>query len=60
MYKCHECGCIFDEDDAGERRESVGEFWGSPSYQSIMVCPECDSDEIDETDEEDEEEDEDE
>lgn len=54
-YKCYNCGCIFDEEDAGERQENVGDFWGSPAYQSILVCPECDSDEIDETDEEEDE-----
>ena len=55
MLKCYECGCIFDEDEADERSECVGEFWGSPAYQSFMVCPECGSDEIDDYEEENEE-----
>ena len=50
-YKCNNCGETFDEDDAEERRDCVGEFWGSPAYDSVMVCPECGSDEIEETDE---------
>lgn len=50
-YKCYNCGETFDEDDAEERRECVGEFWGSPAYDSVMICPECGSDEIEETDE---------
>ena len=57
-YKCCNCDCVFDEQDAGERSECVGEFWGSPAYQTYMVCPECDSEEIDEYTEDEEQEDE--
>lgn len=56
-YKCANCGCIFDEEDAGTRTEHE-EFWGAivPIYYS--VCPECGEDISDEdeyTEEEEEE-----
>ena len=44
MYKCNECGAIFDEDDADYVREEVGEFWGTPAYMDFMKCPECGAD----------------
>lgn len=47
-YKCYDCDEIFDEDDAGSRSECVGEFWGSPAYESYMVCPNCGSDDLEE------------
>lgn len=55
-YKCYNCGKIFDEEDSGFKRELVGEFWGAPAYESVMVCPECRSDDLDEYTEEEEEE----
>lgn len=54
-YKCCECEAIFDEEDAGTIRESRGEFWGSPCYETLLVCPECRSDLIEEYEEEEEE-----
>ena len=54
--KCFDCGKIFSEDDADSREEYVGEFWGSPAYTTINICPFCRSDEIEETSETDEEE----
>lgn len=48
FYRCLECGEIFDEPD--EIRENVGEFWGTPAYESFNVCPCCKSDEIEEVD----------
>lgn len=57
MMKCYDCGETFDEEDAGCVNECVGEFWGSPAYQSYPVCPFCRSDNIGEDDpEEDQEE----
>lgn len=44
--KCYECGAIFNEEDAGEYQECVGEFWGAPAYQTFLCCPHCNSDEI--------------
>lgn len=56
--KCYECGAIFDEDDAETRRECVGEFWGSPAYESYSICPVCHSDDLEEYEESEEEDDE--
>ena len=41
MYKCTECGCIFDEDDVVEWEEDMGEFWGAPCTQTVYGCPRC-------------------
>lgn len=54
-YKC-ECGEIFDEDEAETVREYVGEFWGQPSYNNYMVCPNCGSEYFEEYKESDDEE----
>ena len=48
IYKCGNCGRVFSEDKADTRKEFVGEFWGAPAYQNILVCPDCRSDEIEE------------
>ena len=37
-YKC-ECGCVFDRPRAV--RESRGEFWGVPCYETMYYCPAC-------------------
>ena len=44
MYKCEECGNVFDEPKMVQ--ECVGEFWGTPAYETWAVCPDCGSDEI--------------
>lgn len=59
MLKCCDCGCVFDEDDADKRSECVGEFWGSPAYDSYLVCPDCGSDDIEDYEEEESEDEED-
>jgi len=46
-YRCCNCGCIFDEDEAGERVEHE-EFWGAIVPITYMTCPECDEDISDE------------
>lgn len=48
IYKCGNCGRVFPDEKADTRKELVGEFWGAPAYQNILVCPDCRSDEIDE------------
>ena len=58
MLICNDCGEIFDDDDLESRSECVGEFWGSPAYDSYGVCPYCGSDDYEEYVEEEEEEDE--
>ncbi len=45
-YRCCNCGAVFNKEDAKFRQEYVGEFWGIPTYDSYMECPECDSDEL--------------
>lgn len=52
---CNDCGEIFDEDEAEERHEYVSEFWGSPAYQDILVCPCCGSDDLEDYEEDEEE-----
>lgn len=41
MYKCLECGHIFDEDEIGSYTESRGEFWGFPCAETMSGCPRC-------------------
>lgn len=45
-YRCTDCGAVFNRDDAETRHENVGEFWGSPAYMDVVICPECRSDEL--------------
>jgi hypothetical protein len=39
MYKCNNCGHVFDEPKRWS--ESRGEFWGSPCYEDMDGCPNC-------------------
>ena len=41
MYKCLECGHIFDYGEEKIIREDCGEFWGHIVYEDISVCPFC-------------------
>lgn len=54
-FKC-DCGCVFSEEECGNRRELVGEFWGVPAYQNFNCCPECGSEDFYELEEEEDEE----
>jgi rubredoxin len=56
-YQCANCGCVFDEEDAGRRTEHE-EFWGAPCSIVYNVCPECGDDISDEDEYEEEEDDE--
>ena len=58
MYKCTECGCIFDEEDVATWEEDMGEFWGAPCTQTMSGCPRCYSTGYEVYREEDEDEDE--
>lgn len=40
-YKCLSCGHIFEEGEQACWRESRGEYWGSPCYETISGCPIC-------------------
>ena len=55
MLRCCRCRAIFREEDAGYGREYVGEFWGAPAYESVDLCPECNSSDIEDAEEEEEE-----
>ena len=55
MLRCDDCGNTFEAEDLGHYTECVGEFWGSPAYETFYVCPFCGSDCYRECDEEDEE-----
>lgn len=46
-FKCYTCGEVFENCDADSRTENVGEFWGTPAYETYPVCPYCGSDELD-------------
>ena len=48
LLRCNNCDEVFDEDDLESRSECVGEFWGSPAYDSYGICPYCGSDDYDE------------
>ena len=39
MYRCSECGCIFNE--PVEWNEDRGEHFGRPCYQTMSGCPRC-------------------
>lgn len=41
MYRCEECGHLFEEGEQEHISECVGEYWGSPAYQEYDVCPCC-------------------
>lgn len=44
MYKCTDCGHLFENGEQKTIRENMGEFWGSPAYEEKTVCPLCEGD----------------
>lgn len=54
MYKCMECGCIFEEEDAGSRWSELGD--SLPPGIKLMTCPWCGDTAIEDYYEEDEDE----
>lgn len=48
MIRCVNCGESFDDEEIHTRSECVGEFWGSPAYMNVSVCPSCGSDDLEE------------
>ena len=50
-YICCDCMKKFDEDEMDSRYDNVGEFWGSPAYMTIGICPFCGSEDFDEYEE---------
>lgn len=51
MYKCSDCGKIFEEP---RRVKEYSEAWGRPVYEEWFVCPVCESTDFDEYSEDDE------
>jgi hypothetical protein len=41
MYKCTECGHIFEEGEQATFEESRGEHFGCPAYEQMSGCPIC-------------------
>ena len=41
VYRCEECGHIFEEGEQAVWREDRGEFWGSPCSEEMSGCPIC-------------------
>ena len=46
LFRCNDCGHEFDIPDT--EREYLGEFWGTPAFENVAVCPMCRSDEFEE------------
>ena len=44
MYKCLECGHIFEDSEQSTWQESRGEFWGQPVSETMSGCPRCHGD----------------
>ena len=45
MFICFDCGAVFDE--PATYRDSRGEFWGAPVWETCGMCPVCGSTEYD-------------
>lgn len=44
MYKCTDCGHLFESGEEKIVTEEVGEAWGSPVYEDWARCPICKGD----------------
>ena len=44
MYKCLDCGHIFEEGEQARWSESRGEYWGAPCSEEMSGCPLCKGD----------------
>ena len=44
MCYCQNCEGIFSEDETGSSSQCVGEYWGTPAYETFSVCPYCGDD----------------
>ena len=44
MYRCLECGHIFEDGEQAKWSESRGEFWGSACSEEVDGCPLCKGD----------------
>ena len=41
MYKCVDCGLVFEEGEEAVWEESRGEYWGFPCSETLTGCPKC-------------------
>ena len=41
MYRCLECGHLFEDGEEAVVREDRGEFCGFPCFEELSVCPIC-------------------
>lgn len=46
MKVCIDCGKTFEDNETITVQENVGEFWGTPAYETYEACPYCKSTEI--------------
>lgn len=53
MFKCNDCNYVFEEPQ--KIRESRGEYWGAPCWETWYVCPNCKSNDYDEVKEQEDE-----
>jgi hypothetical protein len=44
IYKCVDCGHIFEEGEQAVWYEDRGEFWGVPCSERMTGCPICNGD----------------
>ena len=44
MYKCYECGHVFDDEDVKRWSEDRGKCHGVPAYEEYCGCPACNGD----------------
>ena len=57
QYRCNKCKAEFSEHEIKvfTYKEYMGEFWGSPAYETFYEyhCPECGSEDFEEREDED-------
>ena len=41
MYKCVDCGYVFEDGEQAVWREDRGEYWGRPCFEDMTGCPKC-------------------
>ena len=41
MYKCTDCGNVFEDGEEQVWEEDMGEFWGRPCSKEFRGCPIC-------------------
>lgn len=41
VYKCAECGHLFEDGEEARWREALGWAWGQPYYEDMSGCPLC-------------------